>query len=99
MPPPLPKLLALMKTVVTGNVTEVAPAGTVMDAGTLTTGSELESATDTPPDPAGAVKVTVPMADWPIVMEPLFTEMLLNAAAVVWIAGLTVRLKVTLTPR
>jgi hypothetical protein len=50
--------------VVTVNVVEVEPWGTVTFAGTLAAAVlELESATVTPPVPAAAVRLTVPVPD------------------------------------
>ncbi len=52
---------------ITGNVADTAPCGTVTVEGTpAAEGFELESDTATPPVPAGAVSVTVPVADWPL---------------------------------
>jgi hypothetical protein len=49
--------------VLTGNVAEVAPCGTVTVAGTVALGVELERPTRTPPAPAGRSSVTIPLAD------------------------------------
>ena len=52
--------------VVTENVAEVEPCGTVTDAGTLAAVEfELESDTTAPPEPAAEVRLTVPVPDWP----------------------------------
>jgi hypothetical protein len=81
--------------VVTLNVAELDPCGTVTDAGAPATAEfELEIDTATPPDPAALVSVTVPVLDWPPVMELGLTETLLNAAG----GGFTVIGKVALTP-
>jgi hypothetical protein len=68
----------------------------VTAAGTHTTELlELDRDTLTPPVPAGAVKVTIPIPDWPaLVMVPGLTEMPLKAGA----AGLTVTPNVAFTP-
>jgi hypothetical protein len=81
--------------VVTVKVTEVAPCGTVTAAGTLAAeGFELESDTTAPPEGAAAVRVTVPVLDWPLTIVLGLTERLLSAAA----GGLTVRPNVAVTP-
>ena len=80
---------------VTVKVTEVAPDATVTDAGTVAAEVfELESVTRTPPIAAAAVKVAVPVPDWPLTIVLGDTETLLSAAA----GGLTVRSNVVLTP-
>ena len=80
---------------VTVNVADVEPCGTVTLEGTLAAVVlELESATATPPVPAAAVRLTVPVPDWPLIIVPGLTETLLRAAA----GGLTVRPNVTLAP-
>ena len=55
---------------------------------------ELESDTIAPPVPAGPVRVTVPVPDWPPAIAPGVTEILFKAAG----GGLTVRPKVLITP-
>ena len=66
---------------VTVNVAEVDPVGTVTLAGTLAAVVlELESVTTAPPVPAAAVRVTVPVPDWPLTIVLGLTEMLLSAA-------------------
>jgi hypothetical protein len=81
--------------VVTGNVVELAPCATVTDVGTLAAPEfELESVTTAPPEGAAAVRVTVPVADWPPRIVPELTETLLSTAG----TGLTVRANVMLTP-
>jgi len=76
---------------VTAKVAEVEPCGTVTVVGTLRTVlSELESDTDTPPLPAAAVKLTVPVPEAPLVIELGLTDTLLRAALVepcVWLCG------------
>jgi hypothetical protein len=68
--------------VVTVKVAEVAPWGTVTDTGTLATETfELESDTTAPPEPAAAVRLTVPVLDWPLTIVPGETKTLLSAAA------------------
>ena len=78
----------------TVNVTEVAPCGTVTEAGTLPAEVfELESDTTAPPEGAAAVSVTVPVPDWPLTIVLGLTETLLSAAA----TGFTVIPAVLLT--
>jgi hypothetical protein len=80
---------------VTENVTEVKPCGTVTVVSTLADAAlELESDTIAPPVPAGPVRVTVPVPDWPLTIVPGLTEILFKAAG----GGLTVRPKVLITP-
>ncbi len=55
---------------------------------------ELESESVAPPVPAAAVSVTVPVADWPLVMELGLTERLLRAPG----SGVTVIPNDVLTP-
>ena len=77
------------------NVAEVDPAGTVTLAGTpAAVLLELESVTTTPPVPAAAVRVTVPLPVWPLTMVLGLTETPLNAAGV----GVMVTPNVLLTP-
>ena len=64
---------------VTVNVAEVEPAGTVTLAGTLAAVLELESVTTTPPVPAAAVRLTVPVPLWPLTIVLGLTEILLSA--------------------
>jgi hypothetical protein len=81
--------------VVTVNVADVEPAGTVTEDGTLAAVVlELESDTETPPLPAAAVKLTVPVPDWPLTIVLGLTEILLSAGG----TGLTVTPNVTLVP-
>jgi hypothetical protein len=81
--------------VLTENVAEVEPAGTVTEDGTLAAVVlELESDTETPPLPAAAVKLTVPVPDWPLTIVLGLTEILLSAGG----TGLTVTPNVTLVP-
>ena len=80
--------------VVTANVAEVAPCGTVTVDGTLAAVLGLESDTTAPPDGAAAVSVTVPVPDSPLTMVLGDTETALRAAA----TGFTVRLKVAVPP-
>ncbi len=80
---------------VTVKVAEVAPAATVTLAGTLAAVElELDSDTTAPPDGAATVKVTVPVAVFPLAIALGLTAMLLSAAA----GGLTVMPVVALTP-
>ena len=86
---------ALTVLAVTENVVEVEPCGTVIVVGTLAAAAlELESDTTAPPVPAGPVRVTVPVPDWPLTIVPGLTEILLKAAG----DGLTVRANVLLRP-
>ena len=78
------------------NVAEDEPCAIVTLAGIEAAALELPSATVTPPDPAAAVSVTVPVADCPLVIELGDTETLLNAAT--GAGGFTVKLAVSLTP-
>jgi hypothetical protein len=79
----------------TENVAEVEPAGTVREVGTVAAAVlELESDTTTPPLPAAAVKLTVPVPDWPLTIVLGLTEILLSAGG----TGLTVTPNVTLVP-
>ena len=80
--------------VVTENVCEVAPWGTFTDRGTpAAVGLELERETAMPPIPAGAVRVTVPVPVWPLMIGLGLAETLLSAGR-----GVTVTPNVTLTP-
>ena len=80
---------------VTVNVADVEPCATVTLAGTLAAVVfELESETTTPPEPAAAVRVTVPVPDWPLAIVLGLTETLLSAAG----GGLIVTPNVLLTP-
>jgi hypothetical protein len=80
---------------VTEKMAEIAPCGTVTLEGTLAAVVlELESETRTPPEPAAAVRLTVPVADLPLVIAVGLTVILLSAGT----GGLTVALAVMLTP-
>ena len=88
-------MAALTLPMVTGRVTEVKPCRTVTVVGTLAAAAlELESDTIAPPIPAGPVRVTVPVPDWPLTIMPGLTEILLKAAG----DGLTVKPNVLLAP-
>ena len=77
------------------NVAEVEPCGTVTVEGTLAAVVlELDSDTATPPAPAAAVILTVPVPDTPLMIELGLTETPLRAGA----GGLTVTPNVTFTP-
>ena len=77
------------------NVIEFEPCGTVTLEGTVAAVVlELESATETPPVPACAVRLTVPVLDWPLPIALGLTETLLKAGA----DGFTVTPNVLLTP-
>jgi hypothetical protein len=80
--------------VVTETVAEVEPCGIITEAGTVALEFELESDISAPPDPAAAVRLTVPVPDWPPTIVAGLTETLLSAAG----GGLAVRPKVSLTP-
>ena len=80
---------------VTVNVAEVEPCRTVTVEGTLAAALfELKSETATPPVPAAAVSLRVPVPDWPVTILLGLTDRLLRAAD----GGLTVRPNVTLAP-
>jgi hypothetical protein len=82
--------------VVTLNVAEAEPCGTVTEAGAPAIEAlELEIDMVAPPVPAAAVRLTVPVPDCPLVMELGLTEMPLRAPG----SGLTVTLEVALTPK
>jgi len=81
---------------VTGKVAEANPCGTVTLEGTLAAAVlELESDTAAPPVPAGSVRLTVPVADWPPTMLVGLTETPLRAPG----SGLIVMPRVALKPR
>ena len=80
---------------VTENVAVFEPCATVTDTGTLAAVEfELESDTTAPPEPAAEVRLTVPVADWPLTIVLGLTVMVLRVA---W-GGFTIRPKVSLTP-
>jgi hypothetical protein len=63
------------------NVADVEPCATVTLEGTLAAVVlELESDTVTPPVPAAAVRLTVPVPVWPLTIVLGLTETLLSAA-------------------
>jgi hypothetical protein len=77
------------------NVADVEPCATVTLEGTLAAVVlELEIDSATPPVPAAAVRLTVPVPDWPLTIVLGLTETLLSAAG----GGLTVTPNVTLAP-
>ncbi len=79
----------------TVNVAEIEPCGTVTLEGTLAAVVlELESETATPLAPAADVRVTVPVPDCPLTIVLGLTEMLLKAGA----GGLIVTTNVLFTP-
>jgi len=81
--------------VVTRNVVEVKPCGTMTDAGMLAAVEfELESDTNAPPDPAADVRLTVPVPGWPLTMVLGLIETLPSAGA----TGFTVTPAVILIP-
>ena len=78
----------------TVKVADVEPCATVKLAGTVAAAVfELESDTATPPVPAAAVRVTVPMPDWPLAIVLGLTETLLRAGS-----GLIVTPNTTFAP-
>ena len=81
---------------VTLKVVEAEPWGTSTVGGTFAALEfELASETVTPPAPAFPVRLTVPVAVWPPVIELGLTDMPLSATG----AGLTVTPNVLFTPR
>ncbi len=79
----------------TVKVAEVAPCGIVTVVGTLATALlELDSDTTTPPVPAAAVKLTVPVPVKPLMIDVGLIDILLRAAG----RGLTVTPNVAFTP-
>jgi len=73
-------VVALTVPAVTVNVPEVWPCGTVTAAGTLAAVVlELDSDTTTPPLPAAAVRLTVPVVDPPLAIVLELAERLLSA--------------------
>ena len=81
----------------TEKVAEVEPEGTVTLEGTEAAAVlEFDRPMVTPPVPAAAVRVTVPVAGVLLVTEDGLTEMALRAADAA--AGLTVSVAVLLTP-
>ena len=81
--------------VVTENVAEAKPSGTMTDVGMLAAVEfELESDTNAPPDPAAEVRLTVPVPSWPLTIVLGLIETLLSAGA----TGFTVTPAVILTP-
>jgi hypothetical protein len=89
------EVVALTLPVVTEKFAEVEPCETVTDAGTpAAVEFELERVTTAPPDPAAAVRVTVPVPDWPLTIVPGDTETALRPGG----GGLTVRPNVSLAP-
>ena len=80
---------------VTANVAEVKPCGIVTVEGTLAAAEfELDSETVTPPLPAAAVRLTVPVPVWPLTIVPGLIARLLSAAG----GGLIVTPNVAFTP-
>ena len=81
---------------ITENVADVEPGWTMTVDGTPAAAPlELESETTTPPEPAGAVRFMVTVADCVLAITVGLTAMLLKAVG----AGLIVRPKVSFTPR
>ena len=80
---------------VTGKVAEAEPCEIVTVEGTLAALEfELDRATAMPPLPAAAVRLTVPVPDWPLVIEAGLTETLLRVGG----GGLIVIPNVALEP-
>ena len=75
--------------VVTPNVADVAPAGTVALAGTTAAALLLASVTTTPAAPAAALNVTVPCAEFPPTTDAGATARVVSAAAAVGGGGVT----------
>jgi len=77
LPPNEPVMLtavgAVTERVVTGNVAEMAPAGTVTLAGTVAAVESAESGTIAPPGGAAALNDTVPVAGLPPTTLTVFT--------------------------
>jgi hypothetical protein len=71
----------------------VAPAGTVIEAGSVTLGSLLESVTRTPPEGAGPVSDTLLL---PVIPDPPITDVgsKLTASSEYAGGGVTVRIEV-----
>jgi hypothetical protein len=87
------EVAAVTALVVTENVAEVEPCGTVTETGTLAAAVfELESDTTAPPEPAIEVRLTVPVPDWPPTIAEGLTATLLSAGT-----GSTVTTAVLLT--
>ncbi len=80
---------------VTVNVAVVAPCATVTLAGIVSPAGELDKLTVAPPDPAGLLSVTVPVAEPPLAIELGATARLDKAAT----GGFTITPNVSFTPR
>jgi hypothetical protein len=79
---------------VTAKVADFAPWVIVIDVGTLAADEfELESEIIAPPAGAAAVRLTVPVPDWPLTIVVGLTEILLSAGK----GGFTVTTAVLLT--
>jgi hypothetical protein len=88
-------VVALTLPAATEKLADWAPWGIVTEEGTLAAaGFELDSNTRAPPLPAGAVKLTVPEPDWPLVIWLGAREILLSPGD----GGLIVTLAVRLRP-
>jgi len=79
----------------TAKVAVVAPCANVTFAGIVSPAGELDKLTTAPPDPAGLVSVTVPVAEPPLVIVLGATETVERAA----VGGFTVTAEVLFTPR
>ncbi len=88
------ELLMLTLPAVTVKTVDAEPWGTMMLAGTVTAGLELDNVTIAPPTAAIEVRVTVPVADCPELRVAGATEILFNAAA----GALTITPAVLLIP-
>jgi len=80
---------------VTVKVAVVEPCATVTLAGMVSPAGELDKLTTTPPEPAGLVRVTVPVAETPLAIILGDTATLDKAAG----GGFTVTVEVLFTPR
>lgn len=85
--------------VLTLNLTEVAPWGTVTLEGTLAVlALELERENVTPPAPAAALSLMVPVPDWPLTITLGLTAMPKINDVVSAGGGVIVTAEVALTP-
>ena len=80
---------------VTVNVAVAAPCATVTLAGIVNPAGELDRLTTAPPDPAGLLSVTVPVAEPPLASVLGATATLDRAVG----GGFTVTAEVWFTPR
>ena len=80
---------------VTAKVAVVEPCATVTLGGIVRPAGELDRLTTAPPEPAGLVRVTVPVAEPPLVIVLGATDTLDKAAG----GGFTITAEVLFTPR